>query len=190
MATWPFNLHLDRKICLTGSHAAGTTTWTLPFSDATIDKAVLSSDFGAAAGTVIDLTRPNATEATASGDYSAGVAMLGRSYDCTLELTPPWVRDYGGVGLTNGATYHKKLEVRHQDAIQYSAKAVYPNTTDRTSTFDVGSTTPQEEGFLSAPHFMGDVRSLTMTVENVSPYPATIVSAWHTVDYEPRLSTR
>lgn len=75
--TYPFPVRMDRMMELTGVHAAGTTTWTIPFADNSITRAVKRD------GTILTLARPTSTTATASGDHSALPCMLGRNFRMT-----------------------------------------------------------------------------------------------------------
>lgn len=102
---WPYQVCIDRATLLTGVHAAGTTTWTVPFKDPTLNRIVLGPDFGALAGTIVTVTGANVsggnTLVTATGNYSGGVAAIGRSYKSVIRIARPKLRDGRGFA-TNG----------------------------------------------------------------------------------------
>lgn len=96
-----FPVHMDRKIRLTGSHSAGTTTFTLPATPdtsppgggqvngngSTLNKVVTP------AGAVYDIASYTTTTVTVTGDLStAGTCTLGRFFEWSVDLTRPYVR--------------------------------------------------------------------------------------------------
>lgn len=81
---------LDCQAEATGSHAAGTTTWT--FTTERPYTIALYKPTGAA----ITLSTVDNLNFTASGNYSAGAAILGVGYDFDVFLPEPIARDENG----------------------------------------------------------------------------------------------
>jgi hypothetical protein len=108
-ASWPCPVHMDRKMILTGSHSAGVTTFNLPNSPtvatgsaqfsgygSTLNKVVLSNEFGASAGEVLSISAYGPTTVQVVGNYSAGRAMLGSYFNHKAIPLRPFVRDSRG----------------------------------------------------------------------------------------------
>lgn len=184
---WYDIVNLDRRFVLTGVHAAGTTTWTLPGSvvDTTLDTIVLGPDFGSAAGTILTATSAGGTPSTytVAGSYGAGNAVLGRGYTASLELTRPFVTDQAGnadvdayVGLISvAATLHLTGAAR--------IRWLRSGRTARTRTFDQD---PVAERATLLSWLGGPADETQVFVESTSPKPFTCTGIEWTVDYSPR----
>ncbi len=173
---YPYAVHLDRRMSLTGVHAAGTTTWTLPvgISDTSINRAVLGPAFGASAGTIINVTS-NGTVATAAGNYSAGAATLGKSFTMTAKLSRIYRRDRTGRAIIGDSVRLLQGFVDHVNTLYYKLK-VTPATPPTRSVreFEFSATTA-ESGRLRA-GVRGKVDDLTIEVENDTAKPCTLAA--------------
>ena len=155
----PVLVHLDRKTSVTGSYnsATNTTTWTLPYPDSNI-QAVLGGAFGSAKGTVLSLSRPTTTTATASGNYSAGAVYFGRPYTMKYRLSEIFFKDQNQSSVTHYQLQLKNLEILyaqsgyfrveitpdHRDTYKYtfSGKAIGISTLGEMSILDGKFRTP------------------------------------------------
>jgi len=92
VGNYPYSLHIDRQMELTGTYNGGTglTTWTLPtsLSDTTINSIVLRT------GSTVTVLAAAGTTVTATGDYHSSAATLGRSYSMSITLSEPYPADY------------------------------------------------------------------------------------------------
>jgi hypothetical protein len=92
---FPYLPCMDRMMILNGSHASGTTTWTMPFSDEGIYGAVGQNGEGTT------LTRVNATTHTATGNWQAATrgpkAVVGKLFRTELQPSPQYLRDQSGL---------------------------------------------------------------------------------------------
>jgi hypothetical protein len=203
VSTYPFPVHLDSKLCLTGVFTAdegedpgpGETVFTLPFFDATLTKMVLSSAFGADAGTVLTVTPvegdpddeedPVPHTITVAGDYSDGVVTVGRPFTSRLELSRPFVRDNRGGAVIDGEITVREIVVQHVDSCEYTVRSSYPSRADRSKRFT--KETPETIGKTRV--FMpGLADKIRFFIENDSPHPCTICSIDWTVDFATRRS--
>lgn len=174
---FPHVAHLDRQMSITGSHAAGTTTYTLPdsLSDTTINRGLRTD------GTELTLTGAGTT-ATVSGDYSSGATIVGRAFTMSIELTQPFVRDRDGVAVMDARTGQRKVHVEHRITYGYTIRSTMPNRTARSKSF---SSATAATGSSQAWH-NGNTDQIVTYIENATSKPSTIVAVTHTLDIETR----
>ena len=92
-----FKVLLDRSVELTGVYNAGadTTSWTLPYPDdfGSTFRVVLGAAWEGTEGAQVQgLTQTTSTTVTATGDYSAGPAFVGKEYQFLYEFTEPTIK--------------------------------------------------------------------------------------------------
>ena len=92
-----FKVLLDRLVELTGVYNAGadTTSWTLPYPDdfGSTFRVVLGAAWEGKEGSQVQgLTQTTSTTLTATGDYSAGPAFVGKEYQFLYEFTEPTIK--------------------------------------------------------------------------------------------------
>ena len=109
-------IHLDRRVSLTGVHSAGTTTWTLPYSDDATNFKVVTGTAFTDAGVSINLdARPaDKTKITATGDFSDGPAFVGKEYTSFYDFSEFVVRtsnNSGGEVIQLGRLQVKRMLV-------------------------------------------------------------------------------
>lgn len=184
--SWPWEVHLDRKVCRTGVYSNPNTTWTLGFDDTTINCVVLSNDFGEP-GKILTPTRPTAGTAVVAGDYSAGCVMLGRLYAMSLELTRPYRRMFDGTADLDAWTTIKKVIAAFRNSGPFTLRASMTGFSDRTKTFS------QDDGEISdsivrtlEEWFVGPADHMRLFIESTSPKPVIIPSVDIKVDHEAR----
>ena len=191
--TWPWEVRLDRKTCLAGVYSDPDTTWTLPFTDTTINRIVLGSDFGSAQGTILTPDSNDGTSVVIAGDYSAGCCMLGRTYDFSLELTRPFKRRPDNtVNLDTFTTIEKVIAAYHSSG-PFTIRGSYDETgiDDRSLTFTQdddslsGATVKTLESWLTGP-----ADELTIYIESTSPKPVIIPTIDIQCDHESRRGDR
>ncbi len=175
MATWPWQVHLDRKVCLAGTYSAPNTSWTLGFTDNTLNAIVLSNEFGAP-GTVLTPDSNSAGTVTIAGDYSAGCVLIGRLYAMSVELSRFFRRNNRGVADINDWVQVQKVVAAYHNSGPFTLRAAMTNRTDRTKTFT------QSPGSLSAAYatleawFNGRAEDLTVYIESTNPKPVIVSS--------------
>lgn len=121
----PFLVHLDRKTSLTGSYSAGTdtTTWTLPYSDAGTFEVILGSGFTGQEGDRLSVSHPTNTTVTATGDFSAAAAWVGRVYTFSYTLSEQFVRESNGNrAIASGNLKIRTLSFSYADTGFFKAK--------------------------------------------------------------------
>lgn len=92
MPTDNYKVHLDRMVDLSGTFASGITTWTLPFTDESLDTIIpLNNLNDAYEGVAVSVTSNNGTTVTKTGNYSGVACTIGRRYQCSMRLTKPLV---------------------------------------------------------------------------------------------------
>jgi len=177
---YPYTIHLDRRLELTGVYAAPNTTFTLPFpaQGSTINRAVLKTS-----GTVVDLSGAtfNGSTIVIAGDYSATPAYLGRYFDFQLQLTRPFFRDNNGIPDLMVGILLNKITLAYRNSGDFSVRLDYDDArADVTSTFTPTATT--ESGIFMA-WTRGDCEHATVYIESSSPKQLTIGGYQQEGDY-------
>lgn len=172
--TFPYPLHMDAKAILLGVYVVDTTTWTLPFADATYDSIVLSSQFGSImAGNVLTPDSITNRKVRLAGDWSGGRVAIGRSFSRSVKLSRPYRRDSAGVSLIGDRISIQKIITEHLNAYGYSIRAELPSRVSRTKAFAPSAVDAQGEvvAWLS-----GDAEQLDLYLEDSSVKPSTITA--------------
>ena len=182
----PYNVKLDRKVRVTGVHAAGTTTWTLPYTDSSCDTIVLSDTaFGATNGTVLTGT-PGTLQITKAGNYSAGFAIIGRPYTMSVELTRPFRRNQNGEAIPSDRIQLGVFYASYRDTGDLTVRAqspAAPARSDRSRAFAaaVGTTVEENEiRFLLS----GKAEETRVFLENATPRPSKVTAVRFTGEYQ------
>lgn len=177
----PFVIHGDRRMTLTGSYSAPTTTWTLPSSasDTTINTIVLGNGSGAA-GTILTPTTAGGTTVTKTGDYSAAPAVLCRSFATSVELSIPYLRDDGGRPVMESVILQRALMVEHRESGAYSVRVDRPGAADHTESFTATAMTVNTGRFKA--WASGNVRDNTFYVESTDVRPLAVTAIDHIGD--------
>lgn len=197
---WPYPVHMDRKLELTGVHSLGTTTFTLPATPtvltgssqfagkgSTLNKIVLGPDFGSSAGTVVSIAGYTSTTVTVTGDYSAGECVLGRYYESEVVMSRPYVRDGRGRSDITGKVLVMGVSSMHEDTMAYTIEAVRSGSSVTTRTRDYSSTAPADGQLRTL--LDGDPEKTTWTITDTSastaPLPVNITQVSFDVEYAP-----
>jgi hypothetical protein len=123
MATGKYIVYLDRRVELTGVFSAGTTTWTLPFTDSTLNCIVPGFTAGAAVdGDPVTPTTNTGTTITKTGDYSGGICTIGRTYQSQMLLSKPTVRGEQNMTMLAPRFLVRGLNIFHRRAGSYSVR--------------------------------------------------------------------
>ena len=187
MATYPFPIRLDHMVEVCGSYSAPDTTFTLPYNPtaAGVNAIVLSSAFGADAGTIITTGLSlGSTDVVVTGDYSAGRVMIGRTYDMELELTPPFLRLQDNNAMLRTDLRVQRVVVRHQVAGDYEIVGARDDRTSQGTTFAATAKTVDDDGEHKS-QIRGLAEKTTVTLKATGPRPTTLVQALY--HYRPTL---
>lgn len=188
MATYPYAVRLDRRACVTGVYDpdGGWTTFELPYIDYTVNRIVLSDDFGGQAGTVyqIDWIEGNVAYVY-DADLSGGTVAVGRLYPMVVELTRPFVLDRQERPDVDAWVTQRQLTARYEDTGDLTLLC---SMRGRQSPFvrSVQSRTLRN-GDLKA-WFRGNTEDQRLFIQSLDPRPTKVVWLEHVVDYEPRMS--
>lgn len=182
---YPYIIHLDRMMRVTGSYDAGNdeTTWTLPTGDDSLDTIVMSDEFSNP-GEVLTPDSNLSGIVKKSGDYGGAEAVIGRSYTFQVHLTRPYVRDRNDHADVDAWCQVRDLTASYHDTGALTVRSSMPLRNDRTVSKqgDV-----ERIGKLKAWH-NGHAEELDQFLESSSPKPCTVTSVEFTCDYAPRHS--
>lgn len=187
MATYPFPVRMDHMVEVCGTYSAPDTSWTLPFNaeDAGINAIVLSSSFGADAGTVITTgLSVSVNDVTVTGDYSAGRVMFGRTFDMEVELTPPFLRLQDNNAMLRTDLRIQRVVARHQVGGDYQIIGARDDRTTQGTSFSATAKTVEADGEHKS-QVRGLAEKTTVTLKATGPRPTTLVQALY--HYRPTL---
>jgi len=178
---WAYAIHMDRQIELTGSHAAGTTTFTLTAPNggsltargSTVNRIVLGPAFGASSGNVATITGYGSTNTvTLSGNYSAGSSVVGAYITASATLTRPFIRDQRGEPDFYGTVLASDLLTVHNLSGPYSVAINYAEgQTDVTTSFTPTSTVSGDTDSILKSQAEGEVEKFVATITANNPKP-------------------
>lgn len=176
MPYWDRIPRLDRREPLQGVLNNSMTFWTLTQHDATIDMVVLADTaFGSDEGLVLLAGNVGGVLVFVNGDYTAGCAVVGRTYDATLELSEVFPRDEQGRAIVDGDLQLRNMTIAHRNTGRYKLKVDHDsgNITNRVDEFDASGNDIQEDGRKQV--FIGSSsKKVTLKVESDFPQPVTI----------------
>jgi len=165
-------------------HSGGTTTWTLPYTDPGIDAIVLGPAFGSSAGTILTPASVVSNTVTASGNYSAGVAALGRRYTASVVFSRPYVRDQNGRAEADAYITIRKLTAFYTRSGSFNIKSTQTSRAARTKTFEAALGL-RSDGELEA-WLNGNTRTIEHFIDSTSPRPFTVNGIQYDLDYSTR----
>ncbi len=197
---YPYAIHLDRQVELTGVHSAGTTTWTLPATPtvlagssqfpgkgSTINVGVEGAGF-TTPGTQIDtFATYTATTITKAGNYGAGPVTLGRYFTSSVQVTRPFARTQDGKAIAADPLTIERVATTHSTAGTYEI-AIDPDYTSEalaTRTM-IAPYTPDAFGFLvSGTGLKSDISTIVIRTPALCPHPLSISQVRFDGRFEP-----
>lgn len=204
LQTWPYYPHVDRRLILQGSHAAGVTTFTLPNTPAvqsgsaqinglgsTLNVMVLGSSWGANSGDVETLDYYGTTSVGIDGNYSTYPVIIGRYFESSLDPGRPYRRNSKGLPDLSGGLLVLGVAAAYQDSCSFRMTREHPGSIDMVKDFsnDVTPKTGTMRTLLG-----GDAEQSTWTISDVSAVeavkPWNILSLQYDVEATPMSQTR
>jgi len=170
-------IRLDHTQTVTGSNAAGYTTWTYGVDDDTVDTVVLGAAFDGAGEIVAD-TEPAGTTAIrvadAAGDYAGDPCYVGRRFTSTVTLSRPFQRDRNSTAVLDNDMRLRTLIVNHAQAAGYTVRIGQPNRANRDVAFLPRGSDRIEADGIHRVFVQGKADDTTVTIFDTSPYPLTL----------------
>lgn len=188
----PYVPRIDWQQQLTGVYDSGTglTTWTFPEAHDSDIVGVLGGSFPAATkGKLLSLSFPTATTVTALGDYSAGPAVFGRSYDSFVVLSKQYVREAEDERtVTAGRTQMRYISFDYEDSGYFEIHVTPKARTTRVKKFTGRVLGSEDNKIGSNPIESGTIRArvnsradtVTIAIKNDTHLPHRITSAFWT----------
>lgn len=172
-----WTIHMDRQTSLGGSYSAGSnlTTWTLPYEDTLITRAITED------GDVLSVTNNAGTTVTIPGDYSAANVVVGRPFDMGITLSKQYVRDNNNV-VQQGRLMLRTMTVYHTGTGFYEIEVTARDRETKTYTFTapplgdiVIGGTRIEDGTFSA-RLGSDAERTTIVISSDSVLPVQLTT--------------
>lgn len=168
-ATFVEQPRMDHRHVIRGGTHSGTTSWTLPFEDTSIDTAVYSVG-GRWFETAVTVSGTTATAAT-STNLSSSLVVLGRKIPFRLVLTRLYQQDGNGNPIIEGELEVNKVVTDHFKSGPYKITASSSNRPDRAAMFTLPSTKDFDQQGRFAAWCVGRSNDLTIAIENVDTRP-------------------
>lgn len=185
---YAYTTHLDRRLYLTGTHSAGTTTFTMP---ATPTVATGSSQIPGTGSTINAVVKPDgtvltpngytSTTITVSGDHSGVVCTLGWQPNWSITLTRPFIRTSDGSIIQDDLGI-ESLAVGYATTRNMTVRAVQTAATDRDRTIANGTTATS--GTLKT-MLSGEASRTTYTITDAGPGPAFVTGIQMDIEHAP-----
>lgn len=186
---WKYDVKLDRKTLVIGTFSAGTTTWVLPFKDASLTttncRIVLGDAFGILNGTVLTpatvTTGVGITTITVAGNYGGGAVVIGRTFTSRLQLLPPYRRDQNGIAQIGDELLLTSIKVAFHESGHFDVRQKMPFRTDLIDGLRSTGGLIAKQGAVRF-NYNGSVDDMTLFIESTHPKPAGIVSLEYALD--------
>jgi hypothetical protein len=172
--------HLDCQHRLTGVHSAGTTTFTLPVSDTTINVAVPTFTANAAVLDTPVTVVSSGTSVTVSGNYEGGTCIVGRTFTSSVELSRFYLRDDQGRAVVSMTGIVNELHFKHRRTGAYTIKLNFGPGDPRsvwTETFTPTSLVDPDGTFKPWIQFGTDKARVSIESSSVYPFHLSTVEA-------------
>lgn len=189
----PYEICLDQQVKLTGVHNAVTdvTTWTTPYLHGSTAAVVLSTDFPAGqVGERLNVTYPTTTTIQANGNFSAGIAIVGKPFTQQVQLSKLFVRDSTNTNrtITTGRFQLKRFQVNYEQTGFFTVGITPAFRDEQVFTFNgrligsgdnlIGNPAIATSGSFAIP-IQTEASTATIKISNSTEKPMTITS----IDY-------
>jgi hypothetical protein len=177
--------HLDRRQELSsGSHSAGTTTWTLAVPDSGIDTLIIAS--GGSIGTVVPTSNINTTTypytVSVSGNYNTESAVVGVSFQALLTPTKPIRYRYDGSPDFTSRINVRTLDIRCHRSGPYTVQRDMTYRSSATRTFTSSLALQAQASENTQFHLNGNTDDATWFILSNGPQRMVIASMEWLVD--------
>ena len=203
---WLHAPFMDRRVRLTGTFAAGKTTWALTATPtvasgssqfngfgSTLNTVFLGPAFGASNGNTVLLDEYTTTSVKTTGNYSAGEVWIGRFFGVSVEKNRQFVRGQDGQVDIGSPTHVVAIDVSHANTSGYTVRTSYSPYPDRSIVFaSSDGKTPQDFGKLVttlAGESGAKAGALRVFIEDSSIRPLSITQTRWTLSYQPAFNT-
>lgn len=183
---YQFQVHLDRRMSLTGTYNAitGRTSWSFPspLNDTSIDTVVIGAGNPEEAGKVVSAFNSVGGAVSIPGRYDFGPCLIGKRFGVDVTLTRPYVRDQAGRADLRKTLLRRKMIVRHETSSGFDVRIAAPaRATIRQSMVPAGTLQlPVKGQFQAWPS--GDVESVIVGIESSTAGPMVISGIQHVCD--------
>lgn len=177
-STFPYVVNVDRMFSgISGTYGGANTTWTLPFTDNTINLVVKND------GTVYSATSSGGTVTVTGQNLAASTVLIGRSYNMSVELSRAFLRDANGFADLSTQVDHRETTIRHSASGDFVMQQAKTGSATRSDSLSVtaGTTSSGEKRI----NHVGNSKDVTLTLSTSSTEvrPVTISSIDYCVDY-------
>lgn len=193
----PYQVCLDRQHQVTGSYSSGTglTTWTTTLPHVSLAKVVLSTDFptGSEGESPILTYDGDGTTLKATGNYSAGVGIIGIPFSQEVQFSKLYMRDPQNSArtMTTGRFQLKRFQVNYQSSGFFNISITPSFRTEQVFTFN-GRVIGSGDNIIGSPAIHSGQYSIpiqteastaTIKIKNSTELPMTITGLDYTGYY-------
>ena len=186
----PYQIALDQQKNITGvfSSATGLTTWTTPYPHGSTASVVLSTDWPVGqVGERLPVLYPTTTTITSQGDYTAGVAIVGQTFDQQVQLSKLYVREATNQAqtITTGRFQLKRIQVNYENTGNFNIRVTPAFRSEQVFNFSgrvigagentIGSVAIATSGIFKIP-VQTEASTAVIKIQNNTEKPMTITS--------------
>lgn len=128
---------LDSRVEATGVYDSGTneTTWTMPYPITGEHRVTLGSTFTGEASTELVLTNSGANTVSVTGDYSSGLAYVGKPYMYKYTFSPIYFKDENRISVPHYTIKIKNFKLLFNDTGSFEVTVTPKNRETQTYTY-------------------------------------------------------
>lgn len=191
-----YHAHMDKKVVMTGTYDPATkiTSFALPFEDDEMDTVILGDQWVNKRGQIITSTTETnggVTTLKVSGDFSAFPSILGKSYDMSVQLTRPFVKDEQQV-VVQGNVQIKTIDMLFKDTTTFNIEVTPLGRPTKIRKFTAakygsavfGQSSTKDFGRFRAQVF-GSAADTVIMLKNSTPFPSLFTSLEYIVNFVP-----
>lgn len=191
-----YHAHVDKKVVVTGTYSAATktTSFVPPFEDDEMDTVILGDQWVDKRGQVISsetTTGGGTTTLTVSGDYSAHPVILGKSYEMSVQLTRPFIKDENQI-VVQGNVQIKTIDMLFKDTTTFNVEVTPSGRPAKIRKFNAarwgssvfGQSSTEEFGRFRTQVF-GSAADTVIMLKNNTAFPSLFTSLEYIVNFVP-----
>lgn len=191
-----YHAHMDKKVVVTGTYDPSTkmTSFVPPFEDDEMNTVILGDQWVDKRGQIIASTTETSggtTTLKVSGDFSTHPVILGKSYDMSVQLTRPFVKDDQQI-VVQGNMQIKTIDMLFKDTTTFNVEVTPLGRPTKIRKFNAakygsavfGQSSTKDFGRFRTQVF-GSAADTVIILKNSTPFPSLFTSLEYIVNFVP-----
>lgn len=169
-------VNLDRTFSgLAGTNVVADTTWTLPFTDNTINRVVT------AAGVIYSASSSGGVVTVTGANLQGTTVLIGRLVSGSVELSQPFQRDQNGTADLNTEVDNKETCLAYNGSGSFTVRSIATGSSDRTDALPIPSGSLTITGVFKT-NMVGRAGNNRLVIEWSDPRPVNVSAVEMAVD--------